>query len=206
MVVCQYGERRARTITADGGVSIWREACTYENSRWWCVKMANGVHMVRWTARLQFLLLTGFSFAVILKLFVVLLSPLNHMTQWCLKCGPRPLPYIIIECTASRRWGAHPVSCKVGTGSYPGVKCGRGVLLTTHPLLVPRSWNSYTPTHPPDHTGPVTGTLYLFTVCVCVCVCVVCLCVCIYISHIRTVHLDIIKVFIFTNWRTSELS
>ena len=23
-----------------------------------------------------------------------------------------------------------------------GVKCGRGVLLTTHPLLVPRSWNS----------------------------------------------------------------
>jgi len=24
----------------------------------------------------------------------------------------------------------------------PGLKCGRGVLLTTHPLLVPRSWNS----------------------------------------------------------------
>ena len=23
-----------------------------------------------------------------------------------------------------------------------GVKCGRGVLLTTHPLLVPRSWKS----------------------------------------------------------------
>ena len=28
------------------------------------------------------------------------------------------------------------------TGSFPGVKCGRGVLLTTHPLLVPRSWKS----------------------------------------------------------------
>ena len=27
-------------------------------------------------------------------------------------------------------------------GSLPGVKCGRGVLLTTHPLLVPRSWKS----------------------------------------------------------------
>jgi len=27
-------------------------------------------------------------------------------------------------------------------GSFPGVKCGRGVLLTTHPLLVPRSWKS----------------------------------------------------------------
>ena len=24
----------------------------------------------------------------------------------------------------------------------PGVNCGRGVLLTTHPLLVPRSWKS----------------------------------------------------------------
>jgi len=38
--------------------------------------------------------------------------------------------------------GAHPASCKKGTGSFPGVKCGRGVLLTTHPLLVPRSWKS----------------------------------------------------------------
>jgi len=28
----------------------------------------------------------------------------------------------------------------MGIGSFPGVKCGRGVLLTTHPLLVPRSW------------------------------------------------------------------
>ena len=38
--------------------------------------------------------------------------------------------------------GAHPASCKMGTGSFPGVKCGRGVLLTTHSLLVPRSWKS----------------------------------------------------------------
>ena len=30
----------------------------------------------------------------------------------------------------------------MGTGSFPCVKCGRGVLLTTHPLLVPRSWKS----------------------------------------------------------------
>ena len=36
--------------------------------------------------------------------------------------------------------GAHPASCKMGTGSFPRVKCGRGLLLTTHPLLVPRSW------------------------------------------------------------------
>jgi len=37
---------------------------------------------------------------------------------------------------------AHPASCNVGTGSFPGVKCGRGVLLTTHHLLVQRSWKS----------------------------------------------------------------
>jgi len=30
----------------------------------------------------------------------------------------------------------------MGTGSFPGVKCGRGVLLTTHSLLEPRSWKS----------------------------------------------------------------
>ena len=38
--------------------------------------------------------------------------------------------------------GAHPASCKMGTGPVPVVKCGRGVLLTTHPILVPRSWKS----------------------------------------------------------------
>jgi hypothetical protein len=38
--------------------------------------------------------------------------------------------------------GAHPASCKMGTGSFPAVKCGRSVLLTTHPLLVQRSCKS----------------------------------------------------------------
>jgi hypothetical protein len=33
--------------------------------------------------------------------------------------------------------GAHPASCTIGTGSFPGVKSGRGVTLTPHPLLVP---------------------------------------------------------------------
>jgi hypothetical protein len=37
---------------------------------------------------------------------------------------------------------AHPASCTMGTGSFPRVKCGRGVLLTTHPLLAPRSWKN----------------------------------------------------------------
>ena len=30
--------------------------------------------------------------------------------------------------------GAHPASCTMGTGSFPGVKSGRGVLLTTYPF------------------------------------------------------------------------
>ena len=38
--------------------------------------------------------------------------------------------------------GADTSPCNMGTGSFPGVKRGRGVLLTTHPLLVPRSWKS----------------------------------------------------------------
>ena len=33
----------------------------------------------------------------------------------------------------------HPASCTMGTGSFPGVSCGRGVTLNPHPLLVPRS-------------------------------------------------------------------
>ena len=38
--------------------------------------------------------------------------------------------------------GANPASCKRGTFSFPGVKCGRGVLLTPHLLLVLWSWKS----------------------------------------------------------------
>ena len=34
---------------------------------------------------------------------------------------------------------AHPASCTMGTGYFPGIRCGRGVTLTPHPLLVPRS-------------------------------------------------------------------
>ena len=38
--------------------------------------------------------------------------------------------------------GAHPASCTMGTGSFLGVKSGRGVTLTPHPLLVPWSGKS----------------------------------------------------------------
>jgi hypothetical protein len=45
----------------------------------------------------------------------------------------------------------------MGTGSFPGVEFGRGVVLTHHPLLVPRSKKSRghsmssEPTKKPDH-------------------------------------------------------
>jgi hypothetical protein len=50
--------------------------------------------------------------------------------------------------------GAHPASCTMGTRSFPGVKCGRGVLLTTHPLLAPRLWKSRAIAVPPSGSQP----------------------------------------------------
>jgi hypothetical protein len=50
--------------------------------------------------------------------------------------------------------GAHVASCPMSTGVLsPGVKRGRGVTLTTHPYLVPRSWmsRSYTSSPLPLH-------------------------------------------------------
>ena len=73
-------------------------------------------------------------------------------------CGPGSSVGIATELRAGRsgiesRWerdfppvqtgpGTHPASCTMCTGYFLGVKCGRGVLLTTHPLLVPRSWKN----------------------------------------------------------------
>jgi len=62
---------------------------------------------------------------------------------------------------------SHPASCTMGTGSFPEVKYGRGVLLTTHPLLVPPSWKSRAIPLPTlwTTTGPPTGTLDLYLYC-----------------------------------------
>jgi hypothetical protein len=59
--------------------------------------------------------------------------------------------------------GNHPASCAIGTASFPGEKCGRSVLLNTHPLLAPRYWKSRAIPLPTlwATTGPVTGLLYL---------------------------------------------
>jgi hypothetical protein len=37
--------------------------------------------------------------------------------------------------------GAHPACCIMVIKRFPGVECGRGVTLTPHPFLVPRSKN-----------------------------------------------------------------
>jgi hypothetical protein len=56
----------------------------------------------------------------------------------------------------------------------PEVKRGRGVMLTTHPLLVPRirKSRSYTSCHPNAPLWSVTGPLYLFLTFYYICVCV----------------------------------
>ena len=66
--------------------------------------------------------------------------------------------------------GAHPASCKMGTRTFPGIKSGRGVKLTPHPLLVPLVMKeySYTSTPPMGRTACTEpqclykGALYLF--------------------------------------------
>jgi len=51
--------------------------------------------------------------------------------------------------------GAHAASCKMGTAPFLGVKCGRGVLLNTRPLLAPWSWKRRAMPLPPY--GPQPG-------------------------------------------------
>ena len=64
--------------------------------------------------------------------------------------------------------GAHPASCTMGTGSFPGVKSSRGVTLTPHPLLVPWSRKSRAiPQRPlwavrPEPQCLYKGALYLY--------------------------------------------
>jgi len=45
--------------------------------------------------------------------------------------------------------GPHPASCIMGTESFPGVKSGRVVTLTPHPLLVPLGMKEYSCTSTP---------------------------------------------------------
>jgi hypothetical protein len=59
--------------------------------------------------------------------------------------------------------GAHPASCTMGAGSFPGVKpSGCGASHTPPPLLVPRVTKGYSYTStPPGLEWPVLGPFYL---------------------------------------------
>jgi hypothetical protein len=50
----------------------------------------------------------------------------------------------IFRTCPDRPWGA-PTSCTMGPGSFPGVKSGRGVTLTPHPLLELYLYSLYGP-------------------------------------------------------------
>jgi len=58
--------------------------------------------------------------------------------------------------------GAHPASYTMGTRSFPGVKCGRGVLLSTQPPSSTQVLEEYSYSSTPfwATTGPVTRLLY----------------------------------------------
>ena len=106
--------------------------------------------------------------------------PCLWVILFILNCGPGSSVGIATELRAGRSGdripvgrvlppvqtcpGAHPASCTKDTGSFPGVKYGRGVLLTTHPLLVPWSWKSRAIPLPTlwTTTRSVKETLYLF--------------------------------------------
>ena len=62
---------------------------------------------------------------------------------------------------------AHSVSCKMGTGSFPGGKVRPGRAADHSPLssAAVMEEQSYTATHPLGHNGPVTGSLYIVTFC-----------------------------------------
>ena len=66
--------------------------------------------------------------------------------------------------------GAHPASCTMGTGSFPGVKSGRGGTLTPHPLLEPWSWKGRAipllplwAVRPVQSLSACTGVTFTFT-------------------------------------------
>jgi hypothetical protein len=97
----------------------------------------------------------------------------------CTVCGPGSsvgiaIGYGLDGPGIESRWGArffahvqtgpeaHPASCTMGTGSFPGVKRpGRGADHQPTSSAEVKKEYSYTSTHPLGHFRPVTGWLYL---------------------------------------------
>ena len=97
-------------------------------SHFYCLCCTKGSVQVR---GLMKCLVTSF-----LQLGVASNSPNSHLGRPPLVGRPKLLCNI---------WAAtYLASCTLGTGSFPGVKSGRGVTLTLHLLLVPWSWKGRT--------------------------------------------------------------
>jgi hypothetical protein len=99
------------------------------------------------------------------KLELWRVSPVAQSVQWLATDwanGVRPRQSRRIFFYALRP--AHTASCTMGIGDLRRGKCGRGVLLTTHPLPVPRvtKQTDYTSSPPMCQNWRATGNLYLY--------------------------------------------
>ena len=77
-----------------------------------------------------------------IKLYMFRTVPLSIIRSFSLCAQQYYISYRFADSLRTESGRTLPTSCTMGTVSFPGVKCGRGVLLTTHHLPVPRSWNS----------------------------------------------------------------
>ena len=73
------------------------------------------------------------------------ITDVSRGTRWLVNVVAIATGYGLDDLGIESRWGARPAlgptqpPVQWVTGSFPGVKSGRGVTLTTHPLLVPWS-------------------------------------------------------------------
>ena len=100
----------------------------------------------------SFVLTVNISVAIYVNTFF---QKISNTVQSCLLISPAPSRYsdLLRDVRSGDRipvgarfsapvqtgHGAHPASCAMGTGYFPGVKSDRGLTLIPHPLLVPWS-------------------------------------------------------------------
>ena len=124
MVAQQAGLLHGTIFRSDGGTTSRTNAGHNTAVSWW--QYQHALWRLKTTGFLRFLTI----------LYTIYIPFIKHVD------GPGSNPARKRVSARPAGPGAHPASCKIGTGSFPGVKCGRSVLLTTHALLVPRSWKS----------------------------------------------------------------
>ena len=83
-----------------------------------------------------------------LKVFLIISSKSVNIGRFCSYCLQLPTGWTVrgsnpggarFSVPVQTGPGAHTASCTMGTGSFQGVRCFRGVTLTPHPLLLQRS-------------------------------------------------------------------